>query len=454
MNQRGVFYKNHLRILIFSSLLIAMSLSLSTCIVMPDQFSGLPPGPWRAVLKLESRPVIPNPDGKPMPDKVNMQFEEVTEGELPFNFEVIYDSEDEYHIEIINGDERVRIDQISLGRKPSRARDTVRIDFPVFDTYINAFYEENVIEGQWISPNRGGNYTIPFVAKHGRDHRFTTLRKEPFMDISGTWEAYFEVETDTPYKAVGEFVQDGNHLTGTFRTETGDYRFLEGTVQADKVYLSTFDGSHAFLFEAKILPDSSMIGTFRSGIHYQTTWEAKRNPAAELRSADSLTYIKEGYDGISFSFPNPEGKMISLDDEQYEGKVKILQIMGTWCPNCRDEVDFLLDYLKENSSDELAIIGLAFERYRDKERAMGAISNYRKRMEIPYEIVLAGSSDKEEAAQALPMLNKVIAFPTLIVLDENNEVKWIQTGFSGPATSKYQAFKTKFDAIISELISD
>lgn len=453
MSQRGVLKKQTYKLIQFL-LLLGVSTLLSTCIVIPDQFTGLPPGPWRAVLKLESRPVIPNPDGRPLPDKVNLQFEEVTEGELPFNFEVVYDSEEEYHIEIINGDERIRLDQIFLGRTPSRARDTVRIDFPVFDTYITAFYEENVIEGQWISPNRGPNYTIPFVARHGRDHRFTTLRKEPFMDISGKWETYFEVETDTPYKAVGEFVQEGNYLTGTFLTETGDYRYLEGTVQADKVYLSTFDGSHAFLFEAKILPDSTMIGTFRSGTHYQTTWEAKRNPGADLIPADSLTFIKEGYEGLSFSFSNPEDQIISLTDEKYEGKVKILQIMGTWCPNCRDEVDFLLDYLEDNSSENLAVIGLAFERYKDKERAMGAIRNYKNRMEVPYEMLWAGSSDKKEAAKALPMLNHILAFPTLIVLDKKNEVRWIHTGFAGPATSQYAAFKNQFDSLISELIAE
>jgi thiol-disulfide isomerase/thioredoxin len=454
MKPRGVLKKKHRSQLINFILLCILSVSLSTCIVVPDQYSGLPPGPWRAVLKLESRPVMPNPDGRPLPDKVNVQFEEVTEGELPFNFEVIYDSEDAYHIEIINGRERIRVDDISLGRRPSRARDTVRINFPVFDTYIDAFYEENIIEGQWVSPNRGGSYTIPFVARHGRDHRFTTLRKEPFMDISGKWEAYFEVETDSPYKAIGEFEQDGNYLTGTFLTETGDYRYLEGTVQADKVYLSVFDGSHAFLFEAKILPDSTMIGSFRSGIHYQTTWEAKRNPEATLRSGEKLTYLKEGYDGISFSFPNPEGQMISLEDERYKGKVKILQLMGTWCPNCRDEVNFLLEYLQEKNTDELAVIGLAFERYPDEKRAMGAIRNYKKRMEVPYEMVWAGSSDKEEAAKALPMLNDIIAFPTLIVLDRDDKVRWIQTGFTGPATSQFQVFKNKFDAIINELITD
>jgi len=436
----------------FFSLAI-LALFLNGCIVVPDQYTGLPPGPWRGVLKLNPKPVIPNPDARPLPNKVNLQFEEVTEGELPFNFEVIYDSETEFHIEIMNGTERIRLDQISMGRTPSRARDTVRIDFPVFDSYILAYYEENVLEGQWIVPNRG-NYSIPFVAYHGKDHRFTTLRKAPLMDVSGKWEATFEIETDTPYKAIGEFEQNGNHLTGTFITETGDYRFLEGSVQADKIYLSAFDGSHAFLFEAKILPDSSLIGSFISGSHYRTSWEARRNPGARLASPDSLTYLKEGYSKIAFDFPNTEGKNITLEDDRFQGKVKILQIMGTWCPNCRDETDFLLEFLENNPSEEIAVIALAFERYEKKDKALEAIKNYKKRMDIPYDVVLAGPSGKEEAARSLPMLNRILAFPTLIVLDRNNDIEWIHTGFNGPATSKYSDFKNKFDSVISELIKE
>ncbi len=431
--------------------LVISSVILNSCIVVPDQYSGLPPGPWRAVLKLDPKPVVPNPEGRPLPNKLNIQFDEVTEGELPFNFEVIYDSPEDFHIEIINGEERIRVDEITMGRTPSRARDTIRIDLPVYDSYISAFYEENVIEGQWIDPTRG-NYSIPFVARHGRDHRFTTLRKEPLMDISGKWEVIFGTETEVPYKAIGEFQQEGNYLTGTFLTETGDYRFLEGTVQADKAYLSTFDGSHAYLFEAKILPDSSLIGTYRSGNHYITSWEARKNPQAALSNPDSLTYIKEGFEGISFQFPNTEGQLITLEDEPFKGKVKILQIMGTWCPNCKDLTAFLKAYLNEQDNRQVEIIALAFEKYRSEGKALETIKNHKKELDIPYPILLAGYYDKQEAAEALPMLNHIMTFPTLIVLDKDNKVRWIHTGFSGPATSKYTAFKNKFDDTINKLI--
>ena len=86
----------------------------------------------------------------------------------------------------------------------------------------------------------------------------------------------------------------------------------------------------------------------------------------ELTNPDSLTFLKEGFETIDFSFENSEGKMISLNDEMYQNKIKIVQIFGTWCPNCRDETLFLTNYLKSNPNEDLEIIALAFERYKDK----------------------------------------------------------------------------------------
>lgn len=77
-------------------------------------------------------------------------------------------------------------------------------------------------------------------------------------------------------KAIGEFVQVENNLTGTFLTESGDYRYLDGTVQANKLYLSCFDGAHAFLFEGKIEADNTINGIFYSGKNYKATWSSKK----------------------------------------------------------------------------------------------------------------------------------------------------------------------------------
>ena len=79
-------------------LIVAMVLVsfFSHCFVVENPYSAVAPGPWRAVLKLEYVPISPNPKGEPLPEKVNLQFDEVTEGELPFNFEVIYENETDF----------------------------------------------------------------------------------------------------------------------------------------------------------------------------------------------------------------------------------------------------------------------------------------------------------------------------------------------------------------------
>ncbi len=420
---------------------------------MPNRYTGLAPGPWRAVLKLEPRPVTPNPKGEPLPEKLNMEFEEVTEGELPFVFEVTYENETDFYIEIINGEERIRVDDITMGRDIRTAKDTILIRFPVFDSYISAIVESNVMEGFWVV-NYRENYSIPFVAYHGKNHRFTTLKKTPAADISGRWETTFESEGETPYKAIGAFVQQDNYLTGTFYTETGDYRFLEGTVQADKAYLSCFDGAHAYLFEAKIRPDQSMIGSFRSGSHYRAIWEARRNPDFQLADPDTLTRLLPGAETLSFSFPDADGKMVSLNDPKFEGKIKLVQIMGTWCPNCRDETRFILDYLDQNPDQDLAVVALAFERYRDEARSFQALRTYKEKMGVPYDVLLAGYHDKTEAGARLPALSQILSYPTLVILDKNNRVRRIHTGFSGPATEEYESFKASFQKTIEMLAAE
>lgn len=434
-------------------ILLALPLVLfEACITAENTFPSLPPGRWRAILKIENQYVTPNPKGKPLPDKVDMKYEEVTPGELPFNFDVVYDNDSTFHIEIINGEERfiVPAEDISFGRTRSRARDTIRIDFPIYSSFIRANYAGGVIEGEWVVTTRE-NYSIPFVAYHGKGYRFSTVKKEPVADLTGKWEATFGLDEEEPYPAIGEFKQEGNHLTGTFLTETGDYRFLEGTVLEDKFWLSCFDGSHAFLFEGKIINEDTLTGAFYSGKHYRTTWEAKRNENAQLTPPDSLTFLNPGYERFTFSFKNPEGKLISPDDPVYEGKVKIIQIMGTWCPNCRDETMFLVDYLKKEKPEDVAVIALAFEKHRDEAKAMQALRTYKERFNMPYEITLAGPADKDGAAKALPMLNQVLAYPTMIILDKNNRVRRIHTGFSGPATSEFASFKKEFMEFINEL---
>ncbi len=410
-----------------TTILILISLLLVTsCIEIAEPFSQIPHGVWRAELELDEGVM------------------------LPFNFEVKYDDSDDISIELINGEERIGVSDVAFG-KNKKLLDTIRISFPLMDSYIRGIYKENVIEGYW-SVNYKENYRVPFVAHYGQKHRFTQTTKAPVMDVTGKWQTTFEVETEDQYPAIGEFEANRNLVSGTFLTETGDYRFLDGEVQGDQFMLSCFDGSHAFLFTADITKSESMIGKFYSGSHYQTNWIASRNETATLANPYELSKAVNANEPINFSLPATDGNMVSLDDEKYKGKPKLIKIMGTWCPNCLDESKFLLDYKKQHPDMDIPIIAIAFERYRDEKKAMAVLAQYKERLEIPYDIVYGGYYDKSEATAKLGFLNEVISYPTLIFVDANNQITKVHTGFSGPATSKYTAFAEEFDRDIKNLI--
>lgn len=258
--------------------------AISGCVVSDNTYSALPPGKWRGVLYIEYRPVSGNPRGEPLPEKLNLQFEEVAGGELPFNFEVKYARPDSFYLEIENDGTSVILNRIIFGRDIRTAKDTFQIFFPDGQSFLRGTFSENVLEGEWVDLRRE-NYSIRLLARHGRDYRFTTMRKTPVTDLSGAWDLRFEPEEGESFNATGEFRQNGNTLSGDFITSTGGFRHLEGTIQANKLYLSAFDGKDALLVEGKILSDSTITGALRNGKDFRCIWEASRilekNPANE-----------------------------------------------------------------------------------------------------------------------------------------------------------------------------
>ncbi|WP_339837454.1 TlpA disulfide reductase family protein [uncultured Maribacter sp.] len=365
---------------------------------------------------------------------------------LPFNLKVNKNADGLYSMQIINAEEVIDVNEIVIHG------DSIIIQTPVFEGYLAGTFSEKEITGQFIKESL--DRIVPFKATFGVEERFDSENNNASKDVSGIWETYFSPDLEEEYIGKGIFLQDGNRVTGTFRTTTGDYRYLDGIMDGDSLKLSSFDGAHAFLFTAKVT-DSSLTGVFYSGNHFKEPFVATRNDGYELPDPDSLTFINEGYDKLAFSFPDSKGKIISLSDEDYQNKVVIVQLMGTWCPNCLDESKFLVDYLKEN--DNLKVIGLAFESAKTEEKAFIGIERLKERIGLPYPIVLAqfGSVDKVEAQQKLPMLSNILSFPTTIFIDKKGVVRKIHTGFNGPATGdKFVEFKKDFDVLVTQLINE
>lgn len=420
-----------------------------SCIIIEQPYSKLPPGKWVGVLKLDKytsgTPFVRKEDINPI-----IKFEPVNLGELPFEFEVYYPEPDSMVIHLINDTDTMVITDIIFNNDKSKAKDTFEIRFPIYNTVLKGFYEENVMEGDWIVLDKE-NYKIPFVAKFGQAYKFTDLKKKPVTDISGLWEVTMGIDTDKPSKLVANFSQSANDIRGSFSGKTGDYRFLSGTVQHNKVYLSQFDGATAYLIEAKIENDTTLTGIFRSGKHYQAIWSAKKTSDAKLD--DSFEEAVRLGTIVDFNFPLSPTDTIKLSDLKFQGKPKILQLLGTWCHNCYDEGRYL-SKLSEKYKDSMVFIGLAIERAKDPADAFRRIKEFKEQTKVNYPIALVSTTtDKAEVLNRLPFLQDIFAYPTTIFLDKNNRIIGVKSGFFGPASHLHDQWASEFQASIEALLS-
>lgn len=410
---------NNLKIIAF------FFLFTSLCACQGNSDNQLEKGIWRATLKTSSG------------------------AEIPFNFEVI-DSADQKFLDVINGDERFRVNEIST------VSDSIFIQMPLFDSEIRAKIKNGSLNGQWIKQFADSSEVMMIEAKNGYSWRFFKANTKPEFVVTGRWSVNFQdAKTGKSIPAIGEFTQQNGRVLGTFLTSTGDYRFLEGTVSDDNIYLSCFDGSHAFLFTGKILDNNTIVdGNFYSGLSSVQTWTAKRDEMAILPDAYSITALKDGFDKIDFSFPDLSGKNVSLSDSKFKNKIVLVQFFGSWCPNCMDETAYLVPFYKKYQKKGLEIVALAYERSTDYERSKKNILRLRERFNVTYDMLITGYiNDKAEVVKSLPMLKSFIGFPTLIIIDKKGKVRKIHTGFSGPGTGVHYAdFKREFEKTIDDLL--
>lgn len=406
-------------------LLILIVIAFSAC--QTTEKKDLKAGTWRAVLKTQSG------------------------AEIPFNFEV-KDSANLKVLDIINGEERFRVNEIKV------TGDSVLIQMPLFDSEIHAAMNGSNLSGRWIKHLADSNAVMSFEAVSDAKWRFFNADVNTKYNITGRWSSTFLTsdKKDTTL-AIGEFKQTGTRLTGTFLTTTGDYRFLEGTVSKDKMYLSCFDGSHAYLFTGKIANDSTIVnGTFYSGLTHSEDWTARKDEKAMLPDAYSLTSLKKGSKKLEFSFPDLNGKKVSLEDPKFKNKVVIIQFMGSWCPNCMDETAYLAPFYEKYKSKGVEIVGLAYERTTDRERSKKNVERMKNRFNVGYDMLLTGyTNDTKEVVKSLPMLENFVAFPTTILIDKRGEVRKIHTGFSGPGTGEhYTEFVKEFEKSVEDLLAE
>ncbi len=378
-------------------------------------------------------------------------------GELPFTLRIDTDDAGELRAVVVNGEEEAPLSAVE--RQGSR----VVLRFGWYDSEITADLDAagKTMAGTWRKTAPEGDSTLPFTARRGDPRRFlaevNTAGGEPTLaDVGGHWAAELRDEDGTEV-ARGELVQKGNAVSGTFLTPTGDYRFLEGTYRLGRLRLSTFDGAHAFLFDARALEDGTLAGDFWSRDTYHATWTARRVEEAEQILPDAWKMVGLTNDDGAFAFelPDLEGRPLSLDDPRFAGKAVVVNIFGSWCPNCNDEAPLLAEWHRRYRDRGLEIVGLAYEFTGDPERDRRQVRRFAERYGIDYPLLLAGVSDKAAAGATLPDLTAVIAYPTTLFIGRDRKVRKIHTGFTGPGTgSHYQRLVAELEAAIEEILAE
>jgi thiol-disulfide isomerase/thioredoxin len=345
---------------------------------------------------------------------------------------------------IKNGDEKIPLDI------KTSTNDTIQLSFKEMSSHLKIVYtDSNHFLGYWTNERKDLQY--PISGSKGNYKRFESFADTGSAEILNSYEITFGSPKDN-WPAVGLFKQNGDVLTGTFLTETGDYRYLEGNVFGDQVYLSCFDGAHAFVFTAKIFGDS-LLGKFYSGASYQTDWTGISNADASIGDPNKLTYLTEN----SYDLSEIKFKALFLGNKKIKFKnnpLTVIQIMGSWCPNCLDETNYFKVLHQKYANNGLQIIALGFESQKTRIKQKKHLRRFKKKAVIPYSMYLAGNASKKEASKIFSMLNGISSFPTTLFVNQKGDIIHVHTGFYGPGTGiYYERYKKETEGLIKKNLS-
>ena len=423
MKSRLIFFKKT------SLLLLGFLLSLVLSCSYNSNYGALE-GSWLAELKTEG-------------------------GGLPFFIDISTKDDGSLSAQVRNGEEIIPFTTVMF------RDDSLVLGFDYFDSYIVAGIGNNdEMSGYWSRRefNERINH-IGFSAVKGVKDRFTfedeVAVDNALQNITGEWGIDFIDEDDgSTSPALGVFKQTGDIVTGSVLTPTGDYRFLEGLYRNGVLKMSTFDGSRGYLLLARINKNGELEGELWNRNSGKDPLIARLG-VNKLSNGFDLTTLKDDSETFDFEFPDTNGNIVSNKDPRFAGKVVILNIFGSWCPNCGDETVFLLELYEKYHDDGLEIVGLANEYTGNFVKDRDIVLVYKEKYNIEWLLLIAGTSDKREATKILKHFDKILAFPTTVFIGRDGKVKNIHTGFNGPATGVYyENLKIDFIEIIESLLYD
>lgn len=362
---------------------------------------------------------------------------------VPFYFKIEHRDDSYFDLQLINGVERISPD------KMIQKEDSTIVQLAYFDTELRLkTLDERHISGKWVDNSRD-NMQMPFTASWSDfDSRHS------FKVTDSKWEATFRPGAPNAYPGIIQMKISNGAAHATVRAPSGDFRFLNTYISNDSLYLFKFDGIVIYLLTAKIKGDSLANGKMYSGTSYVADWQAVRNEQASLTDAYERTKMVNDAP-LVLQLRDINGDSVVLDRNDFAGKITLLPIMGTWCPNCLDESRHIAAYMEKHTELPIQVFGLCFERPREWDKISLLLNKYSRSLALPFSLYYAGYADAPSASKVFPMLDGVKAFPTLIILDKSGQVRQVITGFDGPATGQaYEDHLKRFDALMQTLSAE
>ena len=302
--------------------------------------------------------------------------------------------------------------------------------------------------------------------------------------IAGSWEIPLDTPSSKGEKAFRFIVQqNGADVAASILRVDGDTGAYSGTYKDGNWLLSHFDGSRPGVIVVSLTQEGTLEilqqvdraenpVTQRDGRaqgsnaysdnstpdgRYAAKLVAYRPALARAKGLpepddyDTHTTVRDPNERFTFSFPDVDGKLVSNEDPRFKGKVVLAIVTGTWCPNCHDEAQYLVQLDKQYRDKGLAIVALDFE----EPEQQGSFSRERafvKQYGVKYTYLIAGAPS--EMWEKVPQAVNLNTWPATIFIGRDGLVKGIHAGFASPASGEFnRQLRQEFTAKIERLLA-
>jgi thiol-disulfide isomerase/thioredoxin len=318
----------------------------------------------------------------------------------------------------------------------------LELEFDYYATKLEAVYEGGELKGQYGRAKRLYEFAArPAGAREERPGA---------PEIGGEWEIEtISAKGEKAWRLIVE--QKGGWAAASVLRIDGDTGLLSGNFDGEKFVLGHFSGARPGLLEIR-RGGEGMLGLRLNGKDYV----ARRPEAARAAGlsgptdAHQFTGVKNANEPLRFSARDLNGKLVTESDERFRGKVVLVNITGSWCPNCHDEAPFLADLYRKYRGRGLEIVALDFEEAEQLEDP-ARLRAFVKKHGIEYTVLLAGETG--EAKEKLKQAENWNSWPTTFFVGRDGLVKGAHAGFPGVASGKlHEEAKREFVRKVEELL--